>query len=214
MAELTSGISKLIDRIKNDGVAAGEAEKNRILSQAQAEAERIVTQARKEAETMIAQARKDSAETRRRAEAEVRMAVRDFVAGFRKKVRERMIRPIIAEHLNGLLGDEQFLGPLIRDLTSDYLNSGGASVEAMVSENMKEKLEAWFSKTLSDELSEKGLVISGDGDDGGFCLKRSDEGFTWDFSLAAISDELVRLVEPALKPYFDFSGESEGRGGR
>jgi len=214
MAELTSGISKLIDRIKNDGVQAGETEKERILSQAKAEAEQILSQARKKADAMISEAEKNSGETRRRTEAEARMAVRDFIAGFREKVRERMIRPIIADHLNGLLEDEQFLGNLVQELTSSYLASGGASVEVMVSPEMKDKLEGWFSKTLSDQLSEKGLVISGNCDDGGFCLKRNGEGFTWDFSLTAISDELVRLVEPALKPYFDFSVEGDTFGRR
>ncbi len=214
MAELTSGISKLIDRIKNDGVEAGESEKNRILTEARSQAEKIVYEAGQKAEAMLTSARKESDDIRRRTEAEARMAVRDFVAGFRRNVRERMIKPIIMDHLKELLEDEAFLGELLRELVTSYAQGGGAPVEVIVSPEMKEKLVAWFSKALSEELSQNELVVSGGGEGGGFFLKRDGEGFTWDFTLAAISDVLVRLVEPALKPYFDFSAESDGRRGR
>jgi V/A-type H+-transporting ATPase subunit E len=208
MPELTSGINKLIDRIKSEGVQAGEAEQNRLVTAAHQEAERILADARKEAEKLRAEAEREATQLRQRTEADLRLAVRDFVAAFQERIRAHLIKPVISERAAKTLEDPEFLTHTLEGICKAYVQSGGdGGIEATVSPETAEALGAYFSRATSEKLAgvselkltaQKGLT--------GFRLKREAEGFTWDFTLDAIVSELAELVDPALKPYFELSG--------
>ena len=204
MTGLTSGVSKLIERIKHDGITAGKAKEEEIIRAARAEAARLTDQARKRADTVVAEAEKEAADIRARTNAELHMAVRDFLARFQQRMKDKIIRPVIAVHLAKVLEDEQFLAHLLHDICRDYARSGGGSVEAVVSPEMKEKLAAFFTRALSEKLQEiSEPSISAESGLVGFRLRRQSEGFAWDFTLEAIASEISRLVEPGLKSFLE-----------
>jgi len=207
MPELTSGINKLIDRIKSEGIQAGEAEQERLVTAASQEAERILADAHRKAETLLADAQQKASELRQRTDADLRLAVRDFVAAFQERIRSHLIKPVISEQTAKTLEDPTFLSSTLEAICKGYVQSGGGGIEATVSEKVADALGAYFSRAIGEKLEgvselrlieQKGLT--------GFRLRREAEGFTWDFTLDAIVSELAELVDPALKPYFDLHG--------
>ncbi|MEM6531661.1 MAG: hypothetical protein AAF654_03510 [Myxococcota bacterium] len=73
----TSGVQDLIDRIRDGGVKAAEAEANRLLDEAQNQANRLLEDARAEAEGMRAQARSEIEMEKAAALASLKLAARD-----------------------------------------------------------------------------------------------------------------------------------------
>ena len=203
MTRLTSGISELIERIKEEGVTAGESERERILEEARNEASQILADAEQKAKTLINQAEAQSKATRKETESEMRLAVRDFLAGFQKRVKEQMIRPMIDARLAGTLSDEEFLGQALIEICRDYVSSGGSSIQVTVNSELRDKLGAWLSSRLAAEMEETGISLESADGAKGFKLKRDGDGYVWDFTLDAISAELARLVEPSMRPWFD-----------
>lgn len=203
MTRLTSGISDLIERIKDEGVSAGESERERILEQARHEASQILAEAQKKAEALVQTAKDQSKAMKRETESEMRLAVRDFLAGFQKRIKDQLIRPLIDARLADTLADEAFLGNALIQIWQDYINSHSGSIQVTVSHELRDKLGAWLSARLAREM-EKG-AISLNSADGikGFRLHRDGDGYVWDFTLPAISAELALLVEPSLRPWFD-----------
>lgn len=204
MAELTSGINDLIQRIKEDGVAKGKAEHERLLGEAQDQAARILSDARAEADALKARAEEECETLKRRTESEMRLAVRDFVAEFGDRIRARLIQPTIAAHVTDVLKDPEFLKQALSAIAQDMIASGGGSLEVVVSPEHKEQLGGYFTQALTDRLKGiAGMDLGAERGMTGFRLRREGEAFTWDFTLDAVVGELARLVEPELRPFFN-----------
>ncbi|MBI2571955.1 MAG: hypothetical protein HYV63_33510 [Candidatus Schekmanbacteria bacterium] len=210
MTEITSGIAALITRIKNEGVSAGEEERDRIIAEARQRAEQIVADARNEVAALRSTAEADARRVTEQMRAELKMAARDFVLGFQERIRQQIIRPVLSEQLRGVLTDETFLSDFVARICADFLASGGDGVEISVSEDLREKLAAATLHALAAHVdagkevavrNEEGLV--------GFRLIRRGEAFAWDFSLEALTQALARLVEPHLRQFFELPRASK-----
>ncbi len=200
MAELTSGINQLIERIKNEGVAKGEAESARILREAKVEAQRILDEARSEATSLITKAEAERDALKKRADSELRLAIRDFIADFAERIRKQIIEPAATEKVRETIASPAFLGETLKQIVTDYVAAGGTAIEAVVSDELREQLGAYFADACGERLmlsAEQGLA--------GFRLRREHEGFTWDFTLEAVVAELQRLVDPTLRPFFSLT---------
>jgi len=197
VAELTSGINQLIERIKGEGVAKAESERARMLEEAESKAASIIANARTEADALLREAKADAARIKQQAHSELRLAIRDFIADFAQRMRKQVIEPAATEKVRETVQRPEFLAETLKQIMTDYAAGKGARIEAVVSPEVEEQLGAYFVETLGEKLvlkAERGLA--------GFRLRREDEGFSWDFTLEAIVSELMRLVEPTLRPFF------------
>ncbi|MBE9170733.1 hypothetical protein IQ238_25540 [Pleurocapsales cyanobacterium LEGE 06147] len=75
--EVASGVEELIARLRDEGVAEGRAEGDRLVREAQARAASIVKQARKEADQMTSQAREEVEKLKRAGHEALEIALRD-----------------------------------------------------------------------------------------------------------------------------------------
>ena len=201
MAELTKGIAQLIERIKEDGIASGENERERILEEARATAEAHLAEARAEAERILSEAKTEAETTKQRANAALKLAAHDFLAAFRHSLRQQHVRPLITDNVGALLADEAFLGNAVTQLFRDYVAAGGKQITLVVKPELKTRLTAWFAQHLEDDLSQRGVAVEAEEGLEGFRLQRDEEGFFWDFTLEAVGEALADLVDPGLKPY-------------
>ncbi|MEL7525924.1 MAG: hypothetical protein AAFN16_09155, partial [Pseudomonadota bacterium] len=74
-----AGVQALIDRLKSEGVSAGQSEGDEILSKAKARADEIVSEAQKRADALIADARTEAAKEKAATEDGLKVAARDLV---------------------------------------------------------------------------------------------------------------------------------------
>ncbi len=208
MVETASGIGELIAQLKQDGVAAGEKERLRIVDAAHEEAGKIVAEARREAAGLQAEAEDQAEELRRQLEAELRLVARDFMTSFRQRIRQQLIEPLVARETSSVVNDPDFLKEAIKELCVGFLSSGGESLQVIVPESRRQELEEYFLANLESALERADVKVTGEPGLEGFRLTRDGASYAWDFSLATIARELQALVEPSLREYFSLDAES------
>ncbi len=164
--KLSSGVQQLIDRLRNDGVAAGEEEAQRIVEQARKQAARIVADAKKEADEYHAAARADIQRESEAAKAAVQMAVRDTVLAMREDLTARF-RTQVQRLVTAELRDKEFLRRMIL---------------AIAGRNIPESSEAYVM-----ELQLASQLLEDAADDAGVELQRK-----LDESVVGISAEMLR----------------------
>ena len=97
---VSSGIQNLIDQLRQEGVEKGEAEADRIISQAREEAEKIRTDARKEADQYFEKRRDEINSFSESAKEELRIHMRDMVLKMHEDLVEQFtekIQRLVAE---------------------------------------------------------------------------------------------------------------------
>jgi V/A-type H+/Na+-transporting ATPase subunit E len=114
----TSGVQTLIDRLRDEGVASGQTEAERLVGEARVEAMKILDQAQADAEAILAKARTEAAAVVENGNEALRLASRDVVL----KVREACYEEF-KNRLNRLikhkLSDQRLLEQMILELATD-----------------------------------------------------------------------------------------------
>lgn len=109
--DVTTGVETLIGRLKDEGVAAGRAEAERVVAEAKAKADTIVASAREEAERRVDEARAAAARETSAAQDALRLAARDAVLAMKRTLTERF-----AGEIGRLVSDQMRNPDLLRQL--------------------------------------------------------------------------------------------------
>jgi len=114
----TSGVQQLIDRLREEGVASGQSEGERLLAEARVKAMEILDQAKAEANKVLTEARAEAKSIEEDGKAALDLACRDVVL----KVREACYEEF-KNRLNRLvrhkLDDPKLLEQMILELAAD-----------------------------------------------------------------------------------------------
>ncbi len=204
MTEMTSGIGDLLQRLRQDGVEAGEAEKQRLLRDAEEQAAALLADAKAKAKEIVAAADAEAVAKRKQLDAELGMAARDFALRFAERVKSQAIEPLVRAQVDVGLDDPNLLKEVLSGLIRE--KAGDASVT--VSPEIQQKLGAYFERELAGQLVGGQLEIKLETGLTGFRLQRKGESFSWDVTGEAVADELSQLVEPSLRKYFQLNSTS------
>lgn len=202
MSEATSGIASLISRIKQDGVQAGEAERQARVEAARKEAADIVAAAQKQAAAIVATAEAEATKRRAQLDAELRMAARDFVFRFQERLSSQVITPQADAAAAAAVGDGAGVVALVLQLLGDQ-TSGKVTIDP----SLRARLVAALGAKVSATAGAEGIEIVDEAGLGGFRLTRKGEHFVWDVSREAVARELARLVEPGLRGALSLSAD-------
>ncbi len=202
MSEATSGIASLISRIKQDGVQAGEAERQARVEAARKEAAEIVAAAQKQAAAIVATAEAEATKRRAQLDAELRMAARDFVFRFQERLSSQVITPQADAAAAAAVGDGAGVVALVLQLLGDQ-TSGKVTIDP----SLRARLVAALGAKVSATAGAEGIEIVDEAGLGGFRLTRKGEHFVWDVSREAVARELARLVEPGLRGALSLSAD-------
>ncbi len=215
MAETTkvaSGVQELINRLRDEGVKAGQEKSDQVLREAQEQASRIVAQAKAEAEEILNKARSEIETERAAANDSLRVAIRDTELKM-----EAELKAGFAAHVKRLvsveLSDREFLRQIVLAIAG--MAAGDKACEAQPVEVLLPQ-DLFETDERETRLTEKGqdrmrhlvLGISGDmlreGVDlkpseeisGGIRIRLVGEDLEIDLSDQAISDLLLQNLLP------------------
>lgn len=201
MTEMTSGVGDLLQRLRTDGVEAGEREKQRIVGEAEEKARALVAQAEAQAGEIVSAAQSQVDARRRQLDAELGMAARDFAFRFAERVKRQVIEPLIQQRVTETLSTPPVLQDALLALVKE--RAGGATVT--VSPETRSQLEAFFRHELGRAVEDGALEVRSEDGLTGFRLQRSGESFSWDVTGEAVARELSALVEPTLRRYLQIA---------
>lgn len=111
----SSGVEALIERLRDDGVASGQAEAERIVAEAERRAATLEREAHTKAEAILNQARTEAERTRAAGEEALRVAMRDSILEMKGHLTTRFseeVRRLVAADM----AQEAFLERLILEV--------------------------------------------------------------------------------------------------
>ena len=218
MAETTkaaAGVQELINRLRDEGVKAGQEKSDQVLREAREEASRIVAQAKAEAEEMLSKARSEIETEKAAAIESLRVAIRDTELKM-----EAELKDSFAAHVKRLVSvemrDVKFLRQIILSiagLAAGDKACGEQPVEVLLPEKLFEADENTTRLTeegqenvrrlvlgLSGEMLEQGVDLKPSEDiGGGIRIRLVGEDLEIDLSDEAISNLLLQNLLPRYR---------------
>lgn len=208
----SSGVEELIQRLREQGVAAGKSQADELMEQTRRLAEQRLDEARREAENLIRKAREEAAQTKQAGEEAVQLAVRDAVLRLKSELVERFadrVRRLVTRELD----DKEFLKQLILEVGGRATPPANQAIRILLPQNVvgmeqlhrnpeevKEGTLSHFVVTVTKEVLREGIVIGARDDDAaGIRIQIEDDDLEIDLTDQAISDLLLRHLVPRFR---------------
>ncbi len=146
----------IVSKLKEQGINAGEEEKQKIIDSANTEAERLISEAKAKSEAIVKEAENKAAMAEKNAQTAIAQASRDMVEGTKIAVL-KYLKSVFGKECKALFKKEEYLEQLLKAVIDSV--SGKKSVK--LAPEMIEKMEAYLLKEgLKDEVSLKPLSVS------------------------------------------------------
>ena len=188
-------LQELIDKIKRDGIANAETEKNRIISDAERKAAAIVKDAEAKADAAIKSAKAETERMEKASEDAIAQAGRNLIISFRDGINKELQSLVTAETEKAM--DKDLLKKLIPEVVKAWaVNPEAEGLSVLLPEDDLKALEAGFKTSLKTQLS-KGLEIKSDSSlSSGFRIGSKNGEAFYDFS----AEEVAALFSAYLNP--------------
>lgn len=209
----SAGVDKLIDRLRDDGIAQGRSQAEALVTAAQKQASDIVAAAQREADSILVKAKEEAGKLKAAGENAIALAMRDSILSLEGDL-VKEFRNKLANLTKGVLVDPAFLQRLILEVASKAAPvSTGKRVELllpaeMVSlEDLQRKPEQAAPGTLMHFVLSLGGGMLRDGmrfgvaDDGeaGIRVCLVDDDVRIDLTESAINELLLRHMLPRYR---------------
>jgi V/A-type H+-transporting ATPase subunit E len=206
MTRQENGIDQLIKRIQNEAIDKANKEHDEIVRKAKRDAEEILDNARAQSEIILEEARAFVVNEKRKMTAELELSARDFALKLSERLKEQLFFPAIKESVRITVKEPSFLKEVLERLIVEYVKTNPCNLDVLVPKELKITLATYFAGAIFDSLDKKCDVrLIDEGGIEGFALLKRGEHYVWDFRVDTIAQELLRLVEPALRKYFTSS---------
>lgn len=189
-------LQELIDKIKKDGVESASAQSEKIIKDAQEEARKIVENAKKEAVSIIAEAKRDAERSEKAGIAAIEQAARNLLLTFESEIQSLLDAVVKREVSNAF--DDEALKAVVPQIISEWARKEGDSIAVLLGPDALNRLEAYFTKKLSEELA-KGVELRSDRNlTKGFRIAAKDGSAYYDFSADAVAELMSAYLNPRL----------------
>lgn len=211
-----SGVDALIAKLRDEGVAAGRGEAERILSEAQVEARRILDKANAEAKEHLAAARKEGDAYKSAGEEAVKTALRDTILDMKAQLMQRFSADV--RRLTSVeLGRDDTLKQMILELVGRVRTDTGLDEAEEVEVILPEKVAGLeelrrnpaelqkgaatrYVLGLTDEMLRAGVTFSGSDEvESGVRIHVVEGDITIELTDAAIAALLLQHLQPRFR---------------
>jgi V/A-type H+/Na+-transporting ATPase subunit E len=213
---LSSGVDALIARLRDEGVLAGRAEADDLVTEAKARARQIVEKANEEARTLLDRARKEASAYRSAGEDAVKAAMRDTVLEMKSDLMQRFssdVRRLAARELQ----DEDLLKTVVLEVAGRAREAIDASESKQIEVILPEKVAGLaelrnkpeelrngrlthYVLGLSGEMLREGVTFATGPDlESGVRIHLVDDEITLELTDEAIGALLLRHLQPRFR---------------
>ncbi|MEN8261418.1 MAG: V-type ATP synthase subunit E family protein [Pseudomonadota bacterium] len=210
------GVERLIERLRDEGVAKGQAEADALIAEAERRAKEIIAKAESDAEAFRRQAQTDAENFRKAGEAALQLAARDAIL----KLRDNLIRHF-GEEVKSLVGKamntDEVMRTLIEEAAGRALRQAGVEQARTVTvllpghikdlaqlrknpEELKEGTLSHFVLSVGADLLRKGITLkTSDSVHGGIVVRLEDRDITVDLTDGAVASVLLEHMAPRYR---------------
>lgn len=192
--DMNTKIQELTDIIYNEGVAKGQEEAGKILSEAKVQAEKTIADARKEAEQIIAEARKEAAAFSDNAKKEMKLYTSQSVEAVKSEIATVVTDKIVGESVADLTSQKELMNQFILNIASEWARNQ----ELVISTEDAEGLKKFFD-SKAKQLLDKGVKIEQvNGNRFGFTIAPADGSYKVNFGAEEFENWFKSFVRPQM----------------
>ena len=185
-------IQELTDKIYREGVAKGNEEAQRLVSNAREEAAKILEDARKEAEAIVTTARKTATETAENTQAEIKLFAGQAVNALKTEVASLLTNQVVTDAVKGFVADKDYLNKFIVSLATQWV----ANEEIVISTSDAEGLKKYFAANAKSLLDKGVKVEQVNGNKTLFSISPADGSYKVNF----VEEEFENYFKEFLRP--------------
>ncbi len=189
-------IKELIEKIRSEGVRAGEDKAKAIELDALKRARQIIADADVEAGRILSEARESISRSEESSRSSLKQAARDCIIGLKKEILAALNKITLSHVHKTLTIDET--GKLIAHLLKECKAKDKGDVIVSFKKEDADKLAGLFMSELSNELK-KNLVLKPSEDiRGGFTISYDHDKSHYDFTDKALAEYIGSYIRPKL----------------
>lgn len=191
-------LQHLIERIQREAVDTGEQQAAKIVGQAKEKAAAMIKDAEAGAAAILEKAERDAEQFTVRGQQALAQSARDLLITVGQGV-EKIFEELVIRSVDNAM-DDQSMQNLIGRVVEAYIKEGDSdqTLEVVLSDDDKTKLEAFFRQKFAEELG-KGVEVTSDTRmTKGFKVRLSDKNIQHDFSREAIAEAVSAFLRPVL----------------
>jgi V/A-type H+-transporting ATPase subunit E len=156
MTQNRENLEGIVSKLKEQGVNAGEAEKQRIIENAKQEAEKLIAEAKATSKKIVEEAETKASQAEKNAEKAIAQASRDMVEATKITILNHL-KKVFGKECKTLFRQEEYLQELLKVVIDSI--SGKKSIK--VPPELLNKMEAFILKeSLQEEVTLKPLSAS------------------------------------------------------
>ena len=187
-------IQELTDKIYREGVAKGNEEAQRLVSNAREEAAKILEDARKEAEAIVTAARKTATETAENTQAEIKLFAGQAVNALKTEVASLLTNQVVTDAVKGFVADKDYLNKFIVSLATQWV----ANEEIVISTSDAEGLKKYFAANAKSLLDKEVKVEQVNGNKTLFSISPADGSYKVNFGEEEFENYFKDFLRPQL----------------
>lgn len=214
--QTSSGVEALIERLRTEGVEAGQKKAEDIVINAQKRAEWITGEAEEEARQIVDNARKEAAAIAAAGQDALQLAARDAQIKLRDTLLNsfsREVAGVVGQHMQ----DPGFMAQLIRELAGQVRENTGLDTarsvvmhlprDIMGVDELKKKPQeleqgslSQFTASLAADMLRAGVKFEvRDDPGGGLLIRLEDDDMLIDFSDKTVAALLLEHIQPRFR---------------
>ena len=187
-------IQELTDKIYREGVAKGNEEAQRLVSNAREEAAKILEDARKEAEAIVTAARNTATETAENTQAEIKLFAGQAVNALKTEVASLLTNQVVTDAVKGFVADKDYLNKFIVSLATQWV----ANEEIVISTSDAEGLKKYFAANAKSLLDKGVKVEQVNGNKTLFSISPADGSYKVNFGEEEFENYFKDFLRPQL----------------
>lgn len=214
---VSSGVEALIQKLKDEGVAAGQDKAVQIIVEAQQRADWIVQEAEREAQNLLTRAREETELIKRAGQDEIKLALRDALMSLRAQL-SHLFGNALRAGIGNELAKDDFLRQLIIELAGQVRKEAGLDghpelaiqVGLGETESGRQRVDMLNSLTraISSDLLRTGVRIDvGDNPGSGLIIQLNNDDLMIDFTDETVAALLLERLRPCFRDLLDGTGQ-------
>ena len=194
-------LENLIEKIKKDGIDQAEKESQTIIDKANEQATSIIEEAKKKAKEVVGEGEKEAEKLRKNAEKSIQQSARDLTLVLKEQLvalAEKLLKGKISQELS-----PNFLKELIVKIVQNWTSEKKQTLEALVNEKDKKKLEELLSSELKEQAKGVIEIKVSKAVEKGFRIGIKGQDVYYDFTDESFLEALKEFVSPSLAAILD-----------
>lgn len=187
-------IQELADKLLQEGVAKGNAEADRIISEANKKAEDIIEKAKADAADIVAGAKKQSEELFNNTKSELKMFNSQALNALKSEIATVVSDKVIKSSVKSMASDKNFLNEFMLKIASKWCEQESIKIETADADSLK----AYFAKNAKQLLDGKVEIKQVNGNPANFTVSPSDGSYKVNFGEAEFENYFKSFLRPQL----------------